>query len=95
MSTLQELSVTAGNTVNLLISTDTLAISATCSIVTPNLLVKTALSSTLNEAGDEVTVTIPAEITEQARNTGTILQVTWDITADHVENTRVNLVGVL
>lgn len=92
---LEDLEVVIGNQHTLTITSDTQANSATCSVVGTNLNVIATLNSTLDAGGLILTVTLPVEVTTAAKHRGTILQIAWDFGNGHIENTRVNLVGVL
>ncbi len=103
MSELQQLEVTAGNTVALTLTTDIEPTGISASIVDANLNEVVALVSNLYEENGAVAtidgvyvayVVLTPEVTVSARSKGTILQVRWEY-GTTIQNSRINVVGVL
>lgn len=96
-STLQKLEVTIGNTVNLSVTSDLEPTGITADVVDTNLTVIHSLSASLTGTSDGLytaLIVLTPAVTLAARDKGTLMQIAWDFSGE-IQNTRINLVGVL
>ena len=95
LDNLPTLEVTIGNQETIVVGVDTPADSLNASIVGINLDEILPLNSTLAADGLSADVVLPVSATTRARQRGTILQLAWNFGGGEIENTRVNLKGVI
>lgn len=95
MSTeLQDLEVRAGNTEIINCVSDTSADSAIVKLYDINWCLLFDVPSTLQPDGLNLQFTLSPEMTMKALSKGTMLEIAWNFGNDHIENTRLNLVGL-